>query len=216
MKSQQLSSGEKTVKTTQPSEETPTAPVATPTPVHVAPAPVAATPAPQPQLLPQPQQQPPAPAPVATTTTTAPIQQVRPVPTPLVAPRSGQPLTFTPVATPSPVATPGVARTEPVRNSDLDFVRPTPVQPSNEPSAQLSHPTGVNEVQVAAIRTTYITVRKDDPKSSPIFEGQLYSSANPLKLKGARFFIDARDPNAVQITKNGLPYAYQAPNIPVQ
>jgi hypothetical protein len=77
-------------------------------------------------------------------------------------------------------------------------------------------PGGVNEVQVATLKKTWVTVRKDDPKAAPIFEDYVYPSASPLKLKGARFFIDARDPAAVQITKNGLPYAYQAPNVPVE
>ena len=33
---------------------------------------------------------------------------------------------------------------------------------------------------------------------------------------GTRFFIEARDPESVQITKNGLPIAFQAPGVPIQ
>ena len=43
-----------------------------------------------------------------------------------------------------------------------------------------------------------------------------YPNTNPLKLKGARFFIDARDPSSVQITKNGLPLSSPDANTPVQ
>jgi hypothetical protein len=81
--------------------------------------------------------------------------------------------------------------------------------PTADPSAHAVPPGGVNEVLVATVKKTWVTVRKDDPKAPPIFEDYVYPSANPLKLKGARFFIETRDPNSVQITKNGLPYAYQ-------
>ena len=67
------------------------------------------------------------------------------------------------------------------------------------------------------MKKTWVTVRKDDPKAPPIFEDYVYPNANPLKLKGARIFIEVRgDSTAVQITKNGLPYAYQAANVPGQ
>ncbi|EDY20229.1 hypothetical protein CfE428DRAFT_2153 [Chthoniobacter flavus Ellin428] len=101
------------------------------------------------------------------------------------------------------------------RTSDQDFVTPTAVS-STDPAARPAPASGVNEVLVATTKRTWVTVRKDDPKGPPIFSDYVYPSANPLKLKGARFFIDTPDPNSVQITKNGLPYAYQAPNIPVQ
>jgi hypothetical protein len=86
---------------------------------------------------------------------------------------------------------------------------------SPAPVAGGPRPNGVNEVLVATVKTTWVTVRKDDPKAPPIFEDYVYPNTNPLKLKGARFFIEARDPSAIQITKNGLPYNYQ-PNGPVQ
>jgi cytoskeletal protein RodZ len=260
MKAQQISQGDKTVKTTQTTEEAAPSAVATPVPAPATPAPAparaviapaAATPAPAPVVAPAPA---PAPAQVAVAATPFPRpQQIAATPAPqppLVAPTpllvraaaptprvaAPTPLTFQPTnpaaATPAPVratpaptvqlatATPGqlpsVARTEPPRNSDQDFVRPTPVNPTTDPSTRPPASSGLNEVQVAVVKKTWVTVRKDDPKAAPIFEDYIYPSANPLKLKGARFFIDARDPNSVQITKNGLPYAYQAPNIPVQ
>jgi hypothetical protein len=49
--------------------------------------------------------------------------------------------------------------------------------------------------------------------SPPIFMDYLYPNAAPLKLRGARFFIEARDPSGVQIRKNGAPMAYQQPGI---
>ncbi len=93
--------------------------------------------------------------------------------------------------------------------TDHDFVVP----PALAPAA----PTGAsNEVQVLPLRKTWIIVRKDDPNSPPIFEDYLYPDSPPLKLKGARFFIEARDPSAIQIRKNGAPMAYQSPGVAVQ
>jgi len=69
---------------------------------------------------------------------------------------------------------------------------------------------------VASVKKTWVTIRRDNPKAPPIFEDYIYPNTNPLKLKGARFFIDARDPSSVQITMNGLPFAYPDPNVPVQ
>ena len=96
-------------------------------------------------------------------------------------------------------------------SADHDVVTPVPV-PTNDTAPA----SGVNEILVASVKKTWITVRKDDPKTAPIFEDYLYPGIRPLKLRGTRFFIEARDPSAVQITKNGLPIAYQAPGVPIQ
>jgi cytoskeletal protein RodZ len=120
-----------------------------------------------------------------------------------------------PVGTPGRISGPAFAKSDLPKNNDQDFVLPTAV-PTADPTVHSVPAGGVNEVLVAVVKKTWVTVRKDDPKAPPIFEDYVYPSANPLKLKGARFFIDARDPSAVQITKNGLPFAYQAPNVPVQ
>jgi cytoskeletal protein RodZ len=121
------------------------------------------------------------------------------------------PPTALPTTNPKPLA----SATPPAKTPDQDTVTPTPVataDPANHPLL----PSGVNEVLVAAVKKTWVTIRKDDPKAAPIFEDYVYPNANPLKLKGARFFIEARDPAAVQITKNGLPFANRAAGVPVQ
>ncbi len=117
-----------------------------------------------------------------------------------------------PPANAATVATPAPALRAEVKApavTDHDFVVP----PALAPAA----PTGAsNEVQVLPLRKTWIIVRKDDPNSPPIFEDYLYPDSPPLKLKGARFFIEARDPSAIQIRKNGAPMAYQSPGVAVQ
>jgi len=133
-------------------------------------------------------------------------------PTPAPAP-GGSPLTANSPAT-APVAVP-TPRTGSSALSDRDFVNPTAVV-TPEPSAFITPRSGLNEVLVASVKKTWVTIRRDSPKAPPIFEDYIYPNTNPLKLKGARFFIDARDPNSVQITMNGLPFAHADGNAPVQ
>ena len=100
-------------------------------------------------------------------------------------------------------------------SADHDVVTSVAV-PTTTDGAASAPPGGVNEFLFATEKKTWITIRKDDPKSPPVFEDYLYPGLRPLKLRGARFFIEARDPDSVQITKNGLPIAYQAPGVPIQ
>jgi cytoskeletal protein RodZ len=137
--------------------------------------------------------------------------------TPLPAP-GGTSLTATTSASTSPAIAPAPAptpRTGSSALSDRDFVTPTAVV-MPESSAFTTPRSGLNEVQVASVKKTWVTIRRDSPKAPPIFEDYIYPNTNPLKLKGARFFIDARDPSAVQITMNGLPFAFPETNAPVQ
>ena len=96
---------------------------------------------------------------------------------------------------------------------DHDRVTPLPVAESPELAAARSGP---NEILVATVKTTRVVVRRDDAKAIPIFDGVIYPGVPPLKLRGTRFFIESADPDSVQITKNGLPIAYQAPGVPIQ
>lgn len=138
--------------------------------------------------------------------TSAIVKGVVPGPTPRV--------TALPRPTSPSTAEAGVpAKIQPVASADQDFVKPTPVATA-DPATTTTPPSGLNEVLVASVKKTWVIVRKDDPKAPPIFEDYIYPNANPLKLKGARFFIEPRDPKSVQITMNGLPIASQKPGTP--
>ena len=102
-----------------------------------------------------------------------------------------------------------------VNPADHDVVTPVAI-PTNDAATAVTPAGGVNEILIASVKKTWITVRKDDSKTPPIFDDYVYPGIPPLKLRGSRFFIEARDPSAVQITKNGLPIAYQAPGVPIQ
>lgn len=86
------------------------------------------------------------------------------------------------------------------------------------PTDAAAPPTAAQNVEliVEARKKTWVKIRKNDPNSEPIFVGDLYTAAPPLKLIGSRFFVEARDPAAVQIRRNGAPVAYQAPGIVVE
>lgn len=105
-------------------------------------------------------------------------------------------------AAPAPVAAAPAAPFVPVPDPDRDRVAPTPVV--------------VNEVEVSVATKTWVTIRRDDADAAPLFEDYLYPGVRPLKLKGSRFIIEARDPGIVEIRKNGAPIAYQRPGVMVQ
>jgi cytoskeletal protein RodZ len=159
-------------------------------PVAPAPPPVVETPASEPATLENPA------LPVAEA---PPAESAAPnAPPVMVADRDflGEPGAPTAVA-PAPAA-PFV----PVPNPDRDQVAPTPVI--------------VNEVEVSVATKTWVTIRRDDADAAPLFEDYLYPGVRPLKLKGSRFIIEARDPGIVEIRKNGAPIAYQRPGVTVQ
>lgn len=143
-----------------------------------------------------------------------------------VAPDIALPATLSLEPAPPPAAEPTEMKPAPIDDGSLlkptasadpverDFVTPRPVATA-EPTPAVAQP-GENEVLIASLKKTWITVRRDDPKAPPIFEDFLYPDTRPLKVRGVRFFIEARDPASVQITKNGLPIAYQPPGVPIQ
>jgi cytoskeletal protein RodZ len=100
---------------------------------------------------------------------------------------------------PQQPAAPGSGESQPASVAE-------PVAPA-EPAPVAAGPV-VNEVRVAPIRKTWIIVCRDDPKSAPVFEDFLYPDARPLLVKGVSIYIEARDPGAISITKNGAPIAY--------
>ena len=105
-------------------------------------------------------------------------------------------------ATPAPVATATV--------SDHEFIAGA-TSPNVEEASSVT-----NVVEIEPVRKTWVTVRRGDPGSAPIFEDFLYTNAPALKLHGARFFIEVREEGAVVIRKNGTPIAYQGSGVTVQ
>jgi cytoskeletal protein RodZ len=132
----------------------------------------------------------------------------------------------TDAATPAATATGGLAPdaanpTEPASNPaqapDRDASVPDATPTAGDQSflnAPETPRTGPDEVVVEPIRTTWVTVRTGSAKSMPVFEDFLYPGGR-LKFKGTPFFIEAREPSAIQIRRNGTPIAYQPSNVEV-
>ncbi len=129
-----------------------------------------------------------------------------PVPVEKVAPEP-QPAAFEKPAE-TPVIAPVVAANDSA--ADHEFIAQTP-----SPTVEVTGST-INEVIIEPVRKTWITVRRGDASSTPIFEDFLYTDAPALKLHGARFFIEVREEGAVVIRKNGAPIAYQGSGVTIQ
>ncbi|MEQ1860665.1 MAG: helix-turn-helix domain-containing protein [Chthoniobacteraceae bacterium] len=95
-------------------------------------------------------------------------------------------------------------------NPDRAFLANTPATPQPASLPQ------VNELIVEPLKKTWIRIRRDDPNAEPIFDDVLYPKVGALKLKGTRFYIEIREPEAVRLSKNGQAVAYQPPGVTVQ
>jgi cytoskeletal protein RodZ len=73
-----------------------------------------------------------------------------------------------------------------------------------------------NEVVVKALKKTWVKIYKDTPGSVPIYEDWLFPDTLPLKLKGARFYIQMSDRTSLQILKNGVSQPIDQPVITIQ
>jgi cytoskeleton protein RodZ len=113
---------------------------------------------------------------------------------------------------------------QPLSVGDRAFIAPlaqTPIGPptTGAGTATLQQPAAlatVNELVVEPLKKTWVRIRRDDPNAEPIFDDVLYPKVGSLKLKGSRFFLEIREPDAVTLRKNGQVLAYQPPGITVQ
>ena len=74
----------------------------------------------------------------------------------------------------------------------------------------------MNELIVEPLRKTWVRIRRDDPTAEPIFDDILYPKVGMLKLRGARFWVEAREPDAVALKKNGQSVAVPPPGEAIQ
>ena len=122
----------------------------------------------------------------------------RPEPTPV------QP----PAATPAPIPTPA---------NEPEIRRAQPVTPEEAATSSVAQPEAMpKEVTVKAVKKTWVRITKDSPDSTPLFEDWLYPDTLPLKMRGAKFYIQMSDPQGLQISKNGTPQPIDQPSIIIQ
>lgn len=128
----------------------------------------------------------------------------------------------------------GAPRATPVPElSDRDFIPnpvPQPVAPlaATPAPVQLPAPTPriaqltvaqlptLNELSIEPVKKSRVRIRRNDFAAAPVFEDFLYPDVGPLKIKGAKFFVEVLGDGVVNLRKNGQPFAYQAPGVVVQ
>jgi hypothetical protein len=64
-------------------------------------------------------------------------------------------------------------------------------------------------------KKTWITIR-NSPGGPTIYEDFLYPTARPMHLPAGRYYIEIRDPEAVEITRNGRRIPYRAPGVLIE
>jgi hypothetical protein len=113
----------------------------------------------------------------------------------------------------APAASPGVSPSSPSSPSTAAAAgTPAPnlaaIVPAASPAAADASPSAaprLTQVSIRPVKKTWVTIRKDVAGSPPYFEDWLYPEDGPLKLKGHKFWIEVRDPAAVQVTRDGQP-----------
>ncbi|MDB6172386.1 MAG: hypothetical protein JWL59_1697 [Chthoniobacteraceae bacterium] len=96
---------------------------------------------------------------------------------------------------------------EPVPATD-----PVPVAATADAAVE---PAPETEITVGVKKKTKVTIREDDPKATPKFSDYIYPKDPPLKFRGVRLFIEIKNPELLEVRRNGEPVAYK-PGTPIQ
>ena len=155
----------------------------------------------------------PPPLPVAT-----PIPFLRNTPPALVTAPPPSTMPAPPVAAPAPASSPAGTfdPTREVRRAEPVVPTPPAARDGVSSIAPASSPDAIKQVSIRPIRKTQVTVRKDVAGSKPIFEDWLYPGDGPLVVHGHKFWIQVKDPGAVQITQDGQPIPTPADQSDIQ
>jgi cytoskeletal protein RodZ len=114
------------------------------------------------------------------------------------------------VASPNPVSSPAPALAEqspqtesspePGRSPAVATGSPAASAPGPEPSPA---PDEGKRLEVRALRRTYIRVVRDERGSQPVFSGYASPKAEPIVVKGKRFWLKVSDRRAVEVREDG-------------
>lgn len=77
-----------------------------------------------------------------------------------------------------------------------------PAEPAPGPESEQTPPDG-KRLEVRALRRTYIRVVRDERGSEPVFSGYASPKAEPIVVKGKRFWLKVSDRRAVEVRENG-------------
>ena len=87
-----------------------------------------------------------------------------------------------------------------------------PVIAEEENSALAADP---NTTVLEPKRKSWVIIRSG-PGGQTLFEDYLYPTAKPLRLPRGRYFIELRDAEAVEITRNGQRIGYSSPGVLIE
>ena len=121
---------------------------------------------------------------------------------------------------PAPAASPAPALAE---QGPRPGASPGPGQPSAvaaaSPAAAAAGPETTpapdegKRLEVRALRRTYIRVVRDERGSQPVFSGYASPKAEPIVVKGKRFWLKVSDRRAVEIREDGQVVHVRSANI---
>lgn len=168
------------------------------------------------------------PAPAATGTSTdamvpdkAVVTAPTPVPHPDVAvapsiptPPPGSQQNGAPVpAVPTPPPTAGnSAAAPPTVAANVPTAAPAESPTQEETTSGPMLPPGT--VILEPVRKTWVTIRTG-PGGQPLYEDYLYPTAKPMHLPAGKYFIELREADAVEISKDGKSVPYSVPGVMV-
>ncbi len=72
-----------------------------------------------------------------------------------------------------------------------------------------------NSVEIEPLKKTWVVIRTT-AGGSPIFEDYLYPSARAMRLPAGKYFIEARETDAIEIRRSGKAVAYTAGGVRVE
>ena len=89
--------------------------------------------------------------------------------------------------------------------------RQTPALPRESIAAE-ENP---NTVTLESKRKAWVVIRYV-PGGQPVYEDFLYPTARPMRLPPGRYFIEIKDADAIEISRNGKRIAYKSPGVAIQ
>ena len=72
-----------------------------------------------------------------------------------------------------------------------------------------------NTVKLESKRKAWVVIRYV-PGGQPVYEDFLYPTARPMRLPPGRYFIEIKDADAIEISRNGKRIAYKPPGVAIQ
>ena len=92
---------------------------------------------------------------------------------------------------------------------------PAPTRETISAEANTPTPENPNAVTLESKRKAWVVIRYV-PGGQPVYEDFLYPTARPMRLPVGRYFIEIKDADAIEISRNGKRIAYKSPGVTIQ